>query len=268
LSIEVSNLRFSYGENRVLDDVAFTARDNQILSVLGPNGVGKTTLFRCILGLLSGYEGQILLDGTDIKGMGIEKIAKLIAYIPQFNYPTFNYSVFDMVLMGTSVQVSAFSSPGKRQKKLAEGSLERLGIYHLKNRGFTKISGGERQLVLLARALAQGAKILVMDEPTSNLDFGNQVRVLTEIKSLAKEGYTIIQSTHNPDQTFLFSDTIMAMKDGKVLAWGTPAQVFTEDLIYSLYGVEVEMESLYHDQARICIPKNIVEREHLCRVCS
>jgi iron complex transport system ATP-binding protein len=120
----------------------------------------------------------------------------------------------------------------------------------------------------LARALAQGAKILVMDEPTSNLDFGNQVRVLTEIKSLAKEGYTIIQSTHNPDQTFLFSDTIMAMKDGKVLAWGTPAQVFTEDLIYSLYGVEVEMESLYHDQARICIPKNIVEREHLCRVCS
>jgi iron complex transport system ATP-binding protein len=143
-----------------------------------------------------------------------------------------------------------------------------VGIYHLKNRGFTRISGGERQLVLLARALAQEAKILVMDEPTSNLDFGNQVRVLTEIKSLAKEGYTIIQSTHNPDQTFLFSDRVMAMKDGKVLAWGTPAEIYTEDLIYNLYGVEVEMESLYQDKARVCIPKSIVDEDCVYRFCS
>jgi iron complex transport system ATP-binding protein len=268
LSIEVANLRFSYGENRVLDDVTFTACRNQLLSVLGPNGVGKTTLFRCILGLLGGYEGQILLDGVDIKGLGIEEMAKLVAYIPQLHYPSFNYSVFDMVLMGTTVQVSALSSPGKRQEKLVERALKRLGIYHLKSRGFARISGGERQLVLVARALAQGTKILVMDEPTSNLDFGNQVRVLTEIKSLVKEGYTIIQSTHNPDQTFLFSDKVMAIKEGRVIAWGTPAEIYTADLIYNLYGVEVEMESLYHDQARVCIPKDLVEREHLCRVCS
>jgi iron complex transport system ATP-binding protein len=176
--------------------------------------------------------------------------------------------VFDMVLMGTSVQVSAISSPGVKQKKLVDAALKRVGIYHLKNRGFTRISGGERQLVLLARALAQEAKILVMDEPTSNLDFGNQVRVLTEIKSLAKEGYTIIQSTHNPDQTFLFSDRVMAMKDGKVLAWGTPAEIYTEDLIYNLYGVEVEMESLYQDKARVCIPKSIVDEDCVYRFCS
>lgn len=268
MSIEVSELSFSYGENQVLDHINFTAENNQLLSVLGPNGVGKTTLFRCILGLLNGYQGQILLDGIDIKGLGIEEMAKLIAYIPQFHYPSFNYSVFDMVLMGTSVQVSAISSPGIKQKKLVEAALERLGICHLKNRGFTRISGGERQLVLLARALVQEAKVLVMDEPTSNLDFGNQIRVLTEIKSLAKEGYTIIQSTHNPDQTFLFSDKVLAMKDGKVLAWGTPGEIFTPDLIYKLYGVEVEMESLYHDQARVCIPKSIVGKEHLYQVCS
>ncbi|MEG3068821.1 MAG: ABC transporter ATP-binding protein [Syntrophaceticus schinkii] len=108
----------------------------------------------------------------------------------------------------------------------------------------------------------------MMDEPTSNLDFGNQVRVLTEIKSLAKEGYTIIQSTHNPDQTFLFSDRVMAMKDGKVLAWGTPAEIYTEDLIYNLYGVEVEMESLYQDKARVCIPKSIVDEDCVYRFCS
>ncbi len=186
MSIQVSGLSFSYGENQVLDHVNFTAQDNQLLSILGPNGVGKTTLFRCILGLLNGYQGQILLDGTDIEGLGIEERAKLIAYIPQSHYPAFNYSVFDMVLMGTSVQVSAFSLPGKKQKWLVETALNRLGINHLKNRGFTRISGGEKQLVLLARALVQEAKILIMDEPTSNLDFGNQVRVLTEIKSLAK----------------------------------------------------------------------------------
>lgn len=260
MSIEVSDLSFDYGQNQVLDRVNFTAQDNQLLSVLGPNGVGKTTLFRCILGLLKGYQGQILLDGIDIKGLGITDMAKLIAYIPQFHYPSFNYSVFDIVLMGTSVHVSAISSPGKKQKKVVEKALKRLGIHHLKDRGFTKISGGERQLVLLARALVQESRILVMDEPTSNLDFGNQIRVLTEIKSLATEGYTIIQSTHNPDLAFMFSDKVLALKDGEVLAWGTPAQIFTEELIYNLYGMEVKMESLYYDQVRVCIPKSIVEK--------
>ncbi|HOB29307.1 MAG TPA: ABC transporter ATP-binding protein [Bacillota bacterium] len=268
MSIDVSNLSFSYGENQVLDQVSFTAQDNQLLSVLGPNGVGKTTLFRCILGLLKGYKGQILVDEIDIEGLGIAEMAKLIAYIPQFHYPSFNYSVFDMVLMGTSVHVSAISTPGKKQKRHVEAALKRLGIYHLKDRGFTKISGGERQLVLLARALVQQAKVLVMDEPTSNLDFGNQIRVLMEIKSLAREGYTIIQSTHNPDQAFMFSDKVLAMKDGEVLAWGRPADIFTEDLIYNLYGMEVKMESLYYDQARVSIPKGIVEKDSIYRFCS
>ncbi|MFY9113658.1 MAG: ABC transporter ATP-binding protein [Dethiobacteria bacterium] len=265
MSIEVSDLSFSYGENRILDQISFKLQDHQLLTVLGPNGVGKTTLFRCILGLLNGYKGQILLDGIDIRGLGIAEMAKLIAYIPQIHYPSFNYSVFDMVLMGTSVQVSAISRPRRKQKKLVQTALKRLGIHHLKDRGFTQISGGEQQLVLLARALVQGARILVMDEPTSNLDFGNQIRVLVKIKSLAREGYTIIQSSHNPDQTFLFSDKVMAMKDGEVLAWGAPAKTFTEDLINDLYGMEVKMESLYHDQARVCIPKSIVEKEYAYR---
>ncbi len=149
--------------------------------------MGKTTLFRCILGLLTGYKGEILLDGINIKRLRIEEMARLIAYIPQIHYPSFNYSVFDMVLMGTSVQVSAISRPRRKQKKLVQTALKRLGIHHLKDRGFTQISGGEQQLVLLARALVQGARILVMDEPTSNLDFGNQIRVLVKIKSLARE---------------------------------------------------------------------------------
>lgn len=261
MSIEVSNLSFSYGNRLILDNINFKADENQFLSVLGPNAVGKTTLFRCILGLLNGYEGQILLNGINIKGIGIRKMAKMIAHIPQQHYPVFNFSVFDMVLMGTTVHLSAISRPGKKQMKLVDNALERLGIHHLKNRGYNQISGGERQLVLMARALVQEAKILILDEPTANLDFGNQIRVLTRIKELAKQGYTVIQSTHNPEQTFLFSDTVMAMKDGKILARGTPNQVFTSNLIHDLYGIEVEVKSLYNDKARVCVPKSVIEQK-------
>jgi iron complex transport system ATP-binding protein len=140
LSIQVSSLSFSYGTRPILVDINFTAKKNQLLSILGPNGVGKSTLFRCILGLLHGYKGQVLLNGIDIKSLGIKEMAKLVAYIPQSHYPSFNFSVFDMVLMGTTIQVSAVSSPGQKQLKLVEEALERLGIAHLKRRGYTQIS--------------------------------------------------------------------------------------------------------------------------------
>lgn len=255
MSIEVANLSFSYGTHQILKHVSFAAQENQLLSILGANGVGKSTLFRCMLGLQKGYSGQILLHGKNLNTMSIMDIAKAVAYIPQSHYPSFNYSVFDMVLMGTTHQVSVISKPGKKQLQLVEQALERLGISHLKKRGYTQISGGERQLVLMARALVQKAKILILDEPTANLDYGNQIRVLTQIKSLAQEGYTIIQSTHNPDQTFLFSDTVMAMKDGEIAAWGQPGDIFTEELIRNLYAAEVTINSLYDDRVRVCVPK-------------
>jgi iron complex transport system ATP-binding protein len=164
-----------------------------------------------------------------------------------------------MVLMGTSIQFSSVSTPGKAQIKLVESALERMGIIHLKNRGYTRISGGERQLALIARALVQQTRVLILDEPTANLDFGNQVRVLTQIKSLAREGYTIVQSTHNPDQTFMFSDRVLAIQDGKVLAYGAPCDIVTKDLINQLYTVETEVQSLYRDRVRVCVPKVVVE---------
>lgn len=153
MTIEVSSLHFSYGNRLVLDDISFSAQTSQLLSIIGPNGVGKSTLFRCILGLLTNYQGEILINDLDIRDLDIREMARRIAYIPQSHYPYFNYSVFDMVLMGTSVQVSVVSSPGPRQIEMVEYTLERLGISHLRNRGYTQISGGEQQLVLLARAL-------------------------------------------------------------------------------------------------------------------
>jgi len=262
LSITVSDISFSYGNRPVLNNVSVQAREGQLLSVVGPNGVGKSTLFNCILGLLNGYKGQIKINDCNIKNLDIKEMARLIAYIPQSHYPSFNFSVFDMVLMGTSHQISSIATPGKKQKNLVDTALERLRISSLRNRGYTQISGGERQLVLIARALVQQTRILILDEPTANLDFGNQIRVLTQIQSLAREGYTIIQSTHNPELTFMFSDWVLALHKGKVMANGVPSDVLTKDLIHKLYDVDIEVHSLYEDKVRVCIPEAVINSNH------
>ena len=254
MSIEVKNLHFSYGEREILKDVSFSAEYGEFLSVLGPNGVGKSTLFRCMLGLLQPAQGSTSVEGRNIAEMTAAQLARAIAYIPQSHNPVFNYSVFDMVLMGTTAQLGRFSSPGREQTRLAEAALERLGIMELRDRGYGNISGGERQLVLLARAIAQQARILVMDEPSANLDFGNKIRVMNVVRGLTRDGYTVIQSTHDPDQAYLYSDRILALYGGEVLAWGAPRDIVDSALISTLYGVEVEVCSMQEDAVRVCVP--------------
>lgn len=256
MSIQVTDLSFSYGDAKVLDHVSFSAEYGQILSILGPNGAGKSTLFRCMLGLLTPSGGDAIIDGTPVSKLDAKELAKHIAYIPQSHDPAFNFSVFDMVLMGTTAQLNRFSSPGQTQKRQAEDALARLGVSHLKDRGYGSISGGERQLVLIARAIAQQAKILVMDEPSASLDFGNRIRLMNTVRELSKDGYAIIQSTHDPDQAFLYSDKILALHAGEVLAWGTPKETICNSLISRLYGVDVEVCSLREDTVRVCIPGN------------
>lgn len=255
MSIKVDNLCFSYGERQILKSISFGAEYGEFLSVLGPNGVGKSTLFRCMLKLLTPSKGTTQIDGVSIEGMSPEELAKKIAYIPQSHSPVFNFTVADMVLMGTTAQTGRFSSPGRKEEKMAEDAMERLGITHLKDRGYGNISGGERQLVLIARAIAQQAKVLVMDEPSANLDFGNKIRVMKTVKKLTRDGYTVIQSTHDPDQAFLYSDKILALHDGQVLAWGTPKEIMNSSLISKLYGVDVEVCSLRNDGIRVCVPE-------------
>ncbi len=257
MNLEVKNLSFSYGERKVLKDICFSAEYGELLSVLGPNGVGKSTLFRCILGLLVPQQGEILVDGRAVGQMEASRLAGYIAYIPQSNNPAFNYTVLDMVVMGTTAQLGSFRIPGSNERKQAVRSLERLGIGHLRDRGYGTISGGERQLVLIARAMAQQARLLVMDEPSANLDYGNRIRVMQTVKELVRDGYGVIQSTHDPDQAFLYSDKILALLDGQVLAWGTPEKVICDSLISRLYGVDVEVCSLRDDRVRICVPQNI-----------
>ncbi len=261
MSIQVNDLSFSYGERAVLKNVTFSGEYGQFLSVLGPNGVGKSTLFRCMLGLLRPRGGTVTIDGTPISALTAPQLARRIAYIPQSHSPVFNFNVFDMVLMGTTSQTGAFSAPGKEQTALVEQALERLGISHLRDRGYGNLSGGERQLTLIARAIAQQAKILVMDEPSASLDYGNRIRVMQTVRGLAREGYCVIQSTHDPDQAYLYSDKILALHGGRVLAFGEPQDVICDAVISALYGVDVEVCSMRNDEIRVCVPAQIEGKE-------
>ena len=240
MRISVENLSFSYDERPVLQNVTFAAGEGEVLSVLGANGAGKSTLFRCLLGNLFGYTGSITVEGQDLRRLSPRKRAKKIAYIPQSHRPTFGYTVLDTALMGTTRHRSPFLSPGKEQEALAWEALARVGAEQLALRDFSCLSGGEQQLVLLARALAQQADFLVMDEPASSLDYGNQLRVLQMARELAAEGYTVILSTHDPQQALRFSDRVLALAEGRVVALGEVGEVLTRDLLRRLYHVETE----------------------------
>lgn len=263
MSVEVKNLSFAYGERQVLQNIGFTLQKGEFLSILGPNGVGKSTLFKCILGLLSGYTGQVLIDGRDTRSFSVREAACHMAYIPQSSRPVFNFSVSDIVLMGVTGSLSPFRTPGKKEQERCRWALKKMGIAHLAHRCYHRLSGGEQQLVLIARALAQNAPILMLDEPTANLDFGNQLLVLEQTRALTAEGYTIIQTTHNPEHSYLFSDRILALQGGRVLTEGTPAEVITSETMQALYQVDTEVLPLYNDQVRICIPAWIKKKEEI-----
>ena len=257
MRLRVDDLHFSYGNHEVFKGISFHVEDTGFVSLLGPNGAGKSTLFRCMLGLLTPASGSVHICGRDIRNMPASELSHRVAYIPQSHSPVFNFSVFDMVLMGTTSQLSPFATPGREQKEIAEAAMERVGIAHLRDRGCGNISGGEPQLALIARAIAQQAKILVMDEPSASLDYGNKLRVMEMVKNLTSDGYTVIQSTHDPDQAYLYSDQILALYDGKILADGTPRDTISSDLISKLYSVDVQVCSMHEDGVRVCVPAHI-----------
>lgn len=238
MSLSVENLCFSYGERQVLQQVSFTAEKGKLLSVLGPNGAGKSTLFRCILGALNDYSGTICMDGADLRILSAREKAARIAYIPQTHRPTAGYTVLDTALMGLTRQLGTFSQPKREHVELAMAALERLNIAALAGREFSRLSGGEQQLVLIARAMTQQAEVMVMDEPTSSLDYGNQLCVLQQVKELAQQGYTVLLSTHNPQHALSFANGVLALDHGSVAAFGNTGEVLTPDLLEKLYCVK------------------------------
>ena len=256
VKLECRGVSFSYGQRQILRDVSFDLNQGEFLSVLGPNGVGKSTLFRCILGRLRDFSGEILSEGTDVRSLSRREAAQRIAYIPQIHQPTFEFSVLDTVLMGTTRQLSSpFSQPRKAQTDAAMAALERLGIAALAERSFAQLSGGEQQMVLVARALSQQSDVLIMDEPTSALDYGNQLRILELVRELAQEGYAVLLSTHNPQHALTYATRILALSQGRVAALGAPDEALTPQLVKTLYGVDAVFEQTAN--GRVIAPKKV-----------
>lgn len=243
MSVEIKDLHFSYGSHEVLKGASFSASRGEIMYVLGPNGAGKTTLFRCLMGHIKPSSGKVLINGKPTDYYSAQELAREVAYIPQSCVPSFNYSVRQIAAMGRTSHLSLFASPSENDYRITDAALERLGIRQLADCGISEISGGERQLALIARALAQEAKILIMDEPTSNLDYGNQIRVQSLMRTLAHEGMLVLMSSHNPQFALHFADRVTAISDGKSIACGKPDEVINSSLILKLYSASVTVSN-------------------------
>lgn len=241
MRLEVVNLTCGYPNKIINNNISFAIESGDIICLLGPNGVGKTTLFKGLLGLVDVVSGNVLVDGENIRNWDNRRLARTIAYVPQAHTPPFAFSVLDVVIMGRNAHTGPFSKPTGQDVKIADETLERLGITYLRNCIYTEISGGERQMVLIARALAQQPAFLVMDEPTANLDYGNQVRVLSQIKELASSGLGIIMTSHSPDHAFLCSTKVALFLKDKTLLIGSPNEIVTETNLQKAYGIEINI---------------------------
>lgn len=258
MRLEIDNISCGYDSKVIIKNISMQVKSGEILTVLGPNGVGKTTFFKSVLGFLKIYGGSIKLDGQNIVNWKRNKLARVIGYVPQAHTPPFPFSVLDVVTMGRTAHLGMFASPSKNDVKIAEEAIESLGITYLKNKNYTEISGGERQMVLIARALTQQPKILIMDEPTSNLDFGNQVKVLKQINKMSQNGLGIMMTSHFPDHAFLCSTKVALIERNNKYIVGSVNEVITEENLKKAYGVDVKIiKSLDEGGAEIksCVPR-------------
>jgi iron complex transport system ATP-binding protein len=240
--LEATNVCFQRKDDAfALRDISLSVGAGEILCVLGPNGAGKSTLILCLLGLLSPSSGGVRVMGEPIERLPREQIARRMAYVPQSTEAAFAYDVEQMVLFGRSVHFGKLGAPSARDRKIAHDALDKISVGHLRRRNFVALSGGERQLILIARALAQEAPIVILDEPTASLDLGNQRRVLEVIRDLARSGKSVVMTTHLPDQAFNLQCDVALMKQGAVIAQGPAKAACTLSAMNALYETELRL---------------------------
>ncbi|MFC3695381.1 ABC transporter ATP-binding protein [Chenggangzhangella methanolivorans] len=254
MSLAAEKLSTGYGGALVGENIDLELKAGEALCLLGPNGCGKTTLFKTLLGLLPARAGRVTFAGEDMAGWPRKKLARTVAYVPQAHAAFFPFLARDVVLMGRAARVGLFDQPGEADRAAAIAALDSLGIGRLAKRSYTELSGGERQLVLIARALAQEPQILVMDEPTASLDLGNETKVLQQVRALKGRGLSVVLSTHDPDHAFFAADRVALMADGGIVALGAPEDVITPTNLMRLYGVAVSVVYVPELGRRIVAP--------------
>jgi iron complex transport system ATP-binding protein len=255
--LAVEDLSYGYPGRVVGQRLNFTMAAGEILCVLGRNGEGKSTLFKTILGLLPPRAGAVRVDGEAISAWSPRRRALTFGYVPQSSGGAFPFTVAQLVLMGRTAHRRVFAAPSAADREAADQAIAVLGIEHLAERQWLRVSGGERQLALVARAVAQEPRILVLDEPTASLDFGNQVRVLDAIRSLAEtRGLTVLLSTHHPEQAFACADRVALLAGGKLLCIGAPAEVITTETLRACYAVDVAVLPVAEKRYRVCVPRS------------
>ncbi|PKM76148.1 MAG: iron ABC transporter ATP-binding protein [Firmicutes bacterium HGW-Firmicutes-15] len=249
MKLEISEGSFGYTkDNPVFKNIYLDLEDNQFLCLLGQNGCGKTTLLKCLAGMMPLSSGEVRINGKHLASMTRRETALAIGYVPQDQETAFPFSVEQMVLVGRAPSLNFFSSPSAQDMAVAEEAMERVGILRLKDQRYTELSGGERQLVLIARVLAQQPNILLLDEPTSHLDFKNQTIILRLIRDLVREGRSVIMTTHYPNHAFIYPNRVALMHNGKILVIGTPGEVLLESNLSQAYGIDVCLYSA-HDKS-------------------
>jgi iron complex transport system ATP-binding protein len=242
--MRVSDVRFAYGDREVLKGVSLSIERGSLQGLLGPNGSGKTTLFKCCLGFLKPQSGRITLDRENILDFSPGRLAARVAYVPQEHHPAFPFSVREMVEMGRSPWRGALPILSRRDRQAADRALARVGLERLADEVYSRLSGGQRRLVLVARALAQEAELMFLDEPTSSLDFSNQLIVWETVRSVASEGLGVVICCHDPNHILWFCDRVAALRNGKLLANGSVSSVMTRELLGELYGREIRIETV------------------------
>lgn len=236
--LEIKNLNFYYGDNHILKNISFSAESGSLWGLMGPNGSGKTTFFKCILGLLKHTGSQIKINNIDLKKINTPKLAKLISYVPQEHKPPFPFTVREIVLMGRSPHMGGIFGLKKEDYNEAEKAIDMVDIADIADKPVTALSGGQRQLTLIARSIAQNSPVMILDEPTSALDFNNQINIWKILKKLAELGKLIIACSHDPNHLLWFAENTLVIKNGEILASGKTEDIITNRLLKEIYGSE------------------------------
>jgi iron complex transport system ATP-binding protein len=255
-SVDITGLAFGYTESEpVFSGIDLSLAPGQVFCLLGPNGSGKSTLLKCIMQVLTPKAGRVAVDGQDLGGMSASRIAAKLGFVPQSLVSAFPFTVAEIVVMGRASQIRMTASPSKKDRDLAMAALERMRIAHLALRPCNQLSGGEWQQVLIARALTHSPHVLLLDEPTSHLDIGNQVKILEIVNRLAQDGITILMASHFPDHAFLTAHQVGILKHGRLMSLGNPDDTLCEDVLFDTYGIHIRVVTMAEGiNRKICIP--------------